>query len=89
MNNHTDHPNSNNTDSKDLKLIKDFQKRLNDLEKNFKTVFSTINLEGLNKEIKDMNENLSNKIVNTNKEITNINEHLSKSPNYFYNYLNT
>jgi hypothetical protein len=53
---------TNETNDADSKLLKDFQKRLSELEKNFKFLSGTINLDQINKEITSINEKLMNKV---------------------------
>jgi hypothetical protein len=54
--------NTNDNDEADSKLIKDLQKRLSELEKFFKILSGTINIDLINKEIIAINEKLENKV---------------------------
>ena len=68
---------TNNVDSKDLKLLKDLQKRFAEIEKSFKTFSASINVQNINKEIKDINDSVNNKIATSIRELTDVAENLS------------
>lgn len=69
---------NNNIDSKDLKLLKDLQRRFGEIEKNFKTFSASINVELINKDIRDLNEAVSNKLEKSTQQIINLAESFSK-----------
>ncbi len=75
------------TESNDIqmKLLKELQKRVADLEKNFKVFSSTINIEQIFKEIGNLNEALHNKVEHVEfKEMKeNYGKFLIDNVNYF------
>jgi hypothetical protein len=46
----------------ELKVMRDMQKRLADIEKNYKILITTVNLDPIYKEISKINENLATKL---------------------------
>jgi hypothetical protein len=60
----------------DLQLIKDLSKRIAELEKGFKVLSSTINIDALNKEIQKIHEEL--KLKATGSDIYELKELISK-----------
>lgn len=60
----------------DIQMLKDLSKRIAELEKGFKVLSSTINIDALNKEILKIHEEL--KLKATNSDIFEIKELISK-----------
>ncbi len=75
-------------DIDDYKIIKDFQKKLLDLDKNFKTFCFKINIDNIKKEIKDINELLIDINKNKENEIKLLKENISKTYYKFNKYKN-
>lgn len=68
---------NSNLDSKDAKVLKDLQKRFGEIEKSFKTFFASIHIEFINKDIKDLNENVNGKFEDSYKKMVDLSENLS------------
>ncbi len=65
-------------DSKDAKILKDLQKRFSEIEKSFKTFSASINIELINKDLKDLHENLNSKMENSYQKVIDLSDNLSK-----------
>lgn len=70
--------NDNTNEKADMKHIKDLQKKLFDLEKNFKSYCVKVNIDNLKNEIKSICDSMGDLNTTFNIDIKSVSENLSK-----------
>jgi len=81
INNNTPNGGDNEKDTQeipDMKYVKDIQRKLFDLEKNFKSYCLRVNIDNLKNEIKNINDSMGDLNLSFNNDVKSVMENLSK-----------
>ena len=74
----SNHQEKHDKEDHELKLIKDLQKRIFDVEKNFKSYCQRVNIDKVSCDIKNINDSMHDLSLNFNKDNKAVMENLSK-----------